>query len=236
MFLKLPLDIQDKIYKSLSVQDRVKLNMALPKENKSRYKCIKEEKKLGLISKVLKKRKVKKISNIIRIFLSDIDETDPTLTELSEEYPIINNLNKKKIINLNNIDINTLTKDDIMPLLKKLTIEDFNKLLDNTYIKPILSHSNEDELYLVKYERNRFLFELILENHELFEYIAKNNLCDINCVRESLKFTLISKKNYELILKYFKITKEELEDMYDYVIEYVNFELIEIIGKELELI
>lgn len=231
MFLKLPLDIQDKIYKSLSVQDRVKLNMALPKESKTRYKSLNKEKQLGLITKVIKKRKIEKVSYKMKCFLAEVESEDPTLKDISEILPIVKEINKKTVTNLDNIE--TLTKEEIFSITNKLTIEQFDRLLKNPYMINII---NYDIIGIYIYERQGFLFNLLLDNHIIFDYIVEKNICDIECIRKSLKFAIISKKNYEFILKHFKLSKEELEEIFDYVVERLNFELIDIIGRQLELI
>jgi len=90
MFLQLPKEIQCNIYDRLCADDRVRLNMALPRNEKIR-RTLKmtndRNRKLGLVSYMLKKKRPEKLSAFMTKFILE-NKDDPTFQEVYKEYGI----------------------------------------------------------------------------------------------------------------------------------------------------
>lgn len=100
MFLDLPPNVQQLIYNQLDVCDRAKLAIALQKiENANKvikYKDKTSEKKLGILSKSIVKKRVVKLSETMMEFLTkSVDPSDSTLGVIAESFPIVNTIINK---------------------------------------------------------------------------------------------------------------------------------------------
>lgn len=82
MITQLPVEIQEIIYNKLHVKDRVMLLASKKFDFKPKPKA--NEKKLGVLSKAIAKRKVTKLSEPITRFIGSCSSSDPTIQEMSK--------------------------------------------------------------------------------------------------------------------------------------------------------
>jgi hypothetical protein len=92
MLTQLPVDIQEKIYNNLHVNDRVKFLMSMPKGHKLCVKPSYDEKKLSILAKAIDQKKLIKLSKPITNFLAQYDPKDATLMKMAEVLPEIKSI------------------------------------------------------------------------------------------------------------------------------------------------
>jgi hypothetical protein len=89
--LQLPNDLQDSIYQCLTVDDRVRLRCALPPDARKRVpKPQRNEKRLGVLLKAIRKRRIVRLSRPATEFLRiQCARDDPTVAEIERTFPEI---------------------------------------------------------------------------------------------------------------------------------------------------
>jgi len=205
-FLDLPFDLRAKVYNSLNVQDRTRLNIALPKQYKKEMKPIKTEKRLGVLSNAIKKKRVTKLSRAMTDFLcTQVSKEDPTLQDISAILSIPPLVLTSNIITAESIAAAS-TREQFEHIIRNVPPE----LYDNVIAHPMFN-SRSPQTVMADY--------YVLCNSVLFDYIATNQKTDIARFRSSIKFTVYSVDILRVILKHFTLTPEERDAMYVYAIE-----------------
>lgn len=200
MLLSLPFDLQDKIYGMLSVKDRVRLNMCLPKQNRDRYKPLHEEKKLGVISIAIQKKRIKKLTPQMKAFLTQkVSRKDPTFAELVDVFPELVPGQSSGQLTLE--AVKDMDHTQVMDVLKKARPSEYDIISTHRMF--------EDE-----FQRISILFHCLLYNHAMFRFLVSSGKMDVNMLRSSLIFTTHNVSNAKLVLEYMAASKEELEEMY----------------------
>lgn len=249
MFTKLPLDIQEKIYKSLPVKDRVKLYIALPKDATKRYKHPRQEKGLGIIAKAISKKKVKKLSPEMKSYLANyVSQNDPTIKEIEEFIPDISDSlimsrqncnNKPNCDDLTSEKIDKLSNEDIKYILKTATPEVFDRISSHPYISQYKKEASASvlSLYDINYALFTFLYNIATANLTLFHYIVTLDMFDITALKKDLKFMLYKPELVtEVIFRHFTNSYSELEQYYIYCVEHLYLDSAEILELKLKTI
>lgn len=211
MFTKLPIDIQEKIYNLLPVQSRTSLRIALPKRSSS-YNYFKDktcEKKLGILSKAIKKKKFKKLTPATKVFLMSIDKEDPTLAELSNILPQIGTISANITPETGERELEYIIRTN-----KSLSPED---LADQVMQNPE---------YLNTTSRPYLLYKCLLSNEDVFEAIAIKS-GDVTCVKQYLQY--MSVNMLKLAIKHIgdTITKDEYDSIYEKAVGELYIDTIE---------
>lgn len=240
MFTELPRGVQEKIFDSLHVKDRAKLNMALPKPLKftKTIKTSKDvDKKLGVIANAFKKNRIKRVNGQLKSFLLKINEDDPTIQDIVQQFPELKPLYKTKTsssiieqIRENNIqDLDDITNEELndeiyTTIVKHANVATFQALHDHKKTKAFIQ--------LKCIDTPHFCLDLIFySNTNLLEYMLSHEPYNMNkdkvlkyIVSMDLLKLLLMSFNREVFLKYFDVSKDLLENVYVNFIEEMNIE------------
>lgn len=203
MFTKLPLDIQEKIYNLLPVDSRVSLSMALPKDAPKKFiKDKKEERKLGVLVKAIKKKKFKKLTPVSKEFISKLDKSDPTLDEISQHIPEV-----KELLENNN---KTSTLNDIEYVLK-----------NDKHTRPdiLASQIMKHDAYINVDTRPYLLYICLVSNHHVFEAMYASG-ADVSGIKNYIQFTSHDLKLFKFTWKYVEknLTQDEFDVLYEKIV------------------
>lgn len=86
-FLQLPKDVQAEVYAKMHAQDRVKLNMTLPQQEKINTKNKDKDDKLALATYYFKKRPNAKITKFMHDFIKT-HKDDPSIKEIINKHSV----------------------------------------------------------------------------------------------------------------------------------------------------
>lgn len=171
--LELPALAQESIYHHLDAADRVRLNMAMPKDAK--FPCDKaRDKKLGVLATAIRKKRVRQLSRPMREFLATVPKTDVTWECVNREFaeakdiefvadPPLSLYERKRL--------NQLTLADL-PRIQEMTLE------SSTYFFAGVSPEFFGELYGDDSGR-KFLMTLFAE-YEVVQRFAFYVVTDLN--------------------------------------------------------
>lgn len=232
MFTDLPRDIQENIFQRLKPEDRIKMKLALPKTSNLYNKN--KDKKLAVVSNYFKKNrtnilnKKEYISPLIIEFMNKY-KTDHLVQKYRDEFGI------KDKIDPDNCDIviainNNLFSEDIeykwsnpCNIIKAFYIKGTPQL----FIKLYNNKSIKDHFiaYLKSY-MDSILFNIIVyENDDLINFIIHGDYEFKNILQEYIDSSIIwnsesniltifyTKKQTQMVLKYFQISSDTLSKM-----------------------
>lgn len=190
-FLDFPKNVQEKIYESLHVNDRVRLNIVLPRNNKMNITTntnSSKDRKLGVLVKCLKNKKINQLSQPMMWFLKTVNENDPTTKDIIELFPDTKNIFSSKSYenelltykilhktSLTDDDIDEITKfecKDIIDVLKRTSPEIFDKISKHPKGSEFMKTNIFCERYNASIDIGVFIFTLIANcNANLLQYI-----------------------------------------------------------------
>jgi hypothetical protein len=97
IFLDLPKDLQEKVFKCLDVHHRTRLNMVMPMSAK--FTSNKQhDRKLSVLTSAIRKGRVAKLSRAMQDFLMTVPKWDPTLCEISQKFPEVNTIEYQETV------------------------------------------------------------------------------------------------------------------------------------------
>lgn len=235
MFIELPFDIHECICQKLNVEDRIKLNITILRKN-IKLKKYDNDNKLRIINKAIQKKYIKKITPSIREFIGSYDINDPTIRDLIEQFPELEN--KKRLSTttfLEKINKNIITEEDIDCDISVYNIQDIKRAIafcKLSTFKIIIKNIQIKE----KLEKNRseFLFDIInYSNIEILEYLVGTdttlyNIDLTNTVpifEEYMASILLTKySSCQLLLKHIVLSQLTLKNSYIKALESMNIE------------
>jgi hypothetical protein len=193
MLLELPFDVQQAVLKHLHVKDRAKLTMALPKDLRTRIGGCKNsatERRLGLLSKAVAKKHVRKLTPAIERFLKlHCEGSDPTIKEMARAIPEVEQVMANTLLGdplAQKIHDGTVTEADIeawdgedqsvcvLAECYGCSVQTFELLWANNKMRAIMESRNmcyNSYLFLFQlfnYARDGALVEHILANPERY--------------------------------------------------------------------
>lgn len=202
MFAELPSDIQGHIRDSLNVYDRARLMVALPKSitKHLRKKDPKVERSLGILSKAIRKKRLRGLTHPIRLFLEgSVDMQDPTLSDMVVFVPEVMHVTQKKATLQDATDIDTF-------LHSVATTEPKD-------VQNVLGHRFFAE------NPQSVLFKCMQYNMALLEAIVP--LCDathIQYIKSRVKFMTYNMDSFRFLLRLVDLSRDELEEVYTYAV------------------
>lgn len=97
IFLDLPRDLQEEVFKCLDVHHRMRLNMVMPMSVKF-ISNKHHDRKLGVLASAIRKGRVAKLSKAMQDFLRTVPKWDPTLCEISQKFPEVNTIEYQETV------------------------------------------------------------------------------------------------------------------------------------------
>lgn len=149
------------------------------------------ERHLGVLARAVKRSYIKKATPAIISFVDSVAKNDPTLQEILSS---------------------------IMPPTRASTVEEMISIVRNASPEELKQHL-ERFRDLTKKNEKELLFNIMLYNTKLFDYVCTNRLLDIELVRDSAFYCCYSIENINTMHRHFSFTRQELERMYIHCIE-----------------
>ena len=251
---QLPADIQQMVYDRLHACDRAKLYIALPKQSRRdlRVQPSYKECALTVLSRAIQKHKVKRLSYAMLNFLKDCDKDDPTCAPIIEAFPeVAKTMKCKSILNhkpsstfYDKIFENSLTEADAKVItldyfyatrytVARFSLDTFKLLYQHStafceYIKDISKYLSD-----VSTAYNVDLVNELLENKEKYDItndiLTYYRRCVVNFYTVSWKYLS------DTYLAHINFTKEELEKVYENVLDLMDIKSAEKIEKVLKI-
>lgn len=243
MFLQLPSDIQYMVFDKLNAEDRVKLNIALPKRCKIRKTSHIDEstnRKLGIMAKFLKKRKPAQMTDKLRKFLRSHHD-DSTIKELmfheeSMEYSLEECLEDA----LKRCDIEAIKR------LPKDALNEKQAELSRVILDMLVSYGTVEffeELYacdniegVVKYMISVRCLVFSAVNHlreDFIKHLKGDDRFsdDWELMRTLARVSIFNTANcVKILITYFDLSEDVKEGMIDNFVKDVNVDCLEMIN------
>lgn len=226
MLLQLPLDVQERVYRMLPVDDRARLVAALPKGEPLRARALptgasrRAERTLGVIHRAVRKRRVMRMSTRMKDFLASVPLDDPTMFDIAASFPDVATARDANAVRPS--DVHTLAAGDIERILRTASWETWCTLRSNPALEP-----GADSL-------PHLLFICGLYNSPLFVRIAESGAYDLNAMmKSSIKHLSCNPKSLSAVLRHVPMARDELEAVYVYCIERLYIESASIVENTL---
>lgn len=228
MIQNLPTEIQEIIYKKLHVRDRIRLLSVIPNDTRNKMKtfCKYKEKRLGVLSKAIEKKKVKKISFQIMEFIKSCEANDPTLKAISEVFPEIGTIEQTKKSIFQKIQDGTLSDEDYVDP------KEYEYIIYKCppSIWTILWNKENVKEWMTRYNGRSFLFNLFnYGNKALIEFLKNDDNYPWPWT-ETRDYILknpnimLRKNVREILLEYFTFSKAELTSIWEYAISEMDID------------
>ena len=192
--IELPRDVQETIFDLLPPNDRLNLNLAVPKNN-AFHKTIKtsqvHNKKLGVITYLLKKKKIKTLPPAIIQFLLE-NAKDPYAQLLLDKMAVKLDIKVSKYNNTQFAQIDILKNEIAANKLSDKSIAMFENARDDLYLSQMKS-----VIDVIIHSCTPHTFQVLMENEHARNFVK----CHMFDTRDNIFFTLINMHNEEL-LKY----------------------------------
>ncbi len=233
MFQILPVELQSLVYDRLLIQDKVNMRIALGKSCEIK-KNVTKEKKLGLIKYIFKhplEFKPEKSRKVME-FITEHWE-DPTVQDVVGKKTNI--FRFFAMIRSGNIDLNKVepfSEDDESLCKELLAFDEFYKpsVLETIW-------QNPDKFMVLKryieFTQQNYLFNCVNnKNAEMVKYI-KDNLYKYNFVKayeyiqHIAPILAYSKETLSILLKYFDLPEERLDEIAKQAVTSMNFRILE---------
>lgn len=252
-FLELPKNVQEKIFESLHVRDRARLNIVLPqnqKLNSTTNTNYHKDRKLGVLVKSLKTQKVRNISPEIMCFLKSVQRKDPTTNDIIELFPEVENvfaqennkpdtelltykIQKKMHVDKNDIDtIHSYDNYDVIDAIKVTSPEVFHMLFMHPKGKEFLENNILINDNISGYSIGLFVFSILLHgNVDLLRHIL-DNLKTYGVEIENIKTFLYSNiitlgsfyKSRKILFEFFDVPEDSQDRLYCHLIEKMDID------------
>lgn len=243
----LPIELQQVIFDKLEARDRAMLYIALPKQSRKalQKQSSYHERTLSCIARAIKKKRLHKVSESIKVFLKTCYKQDPTCEPIIAKYPDI--VMKCKATNIvaktlrEKLDDGTITIEEVKSLTKEYIGElannsktnIFNKLHINSF-EMLWKHSIAFKQYCLDHS---FLITLaIYGNSEVLERVLEHRekyAISTDVLKQFKDHTIIWRSLWlnnnimELLLSIFSYSKAELLEIYNSLMEVLYVESAE---------
>jgi len=245
----LPVEIQERIYSCLPARDRVRFHVAMPKDSRFKNKNPATERRLGLFTKSIKKRKINTLSEPMMQYLGTIDRDDPTLDEIAEVFPDAVEKHRNSMIPKQSLADVIKDKTVTVEHIRACLSEDLSgKLRDNFDLKFALYNCTPQVFEIVILHpdilmfvvHHKFLISLLsYENQKLIMHLKQHgDRLGINIQTHArfvfdyiMKYECANTRYIIIALWYISFTTEELERMWIECLKQMNIHAVEAIDR-----
>ena len=250
MLTQLPVDIQEKIYNKLHVNDRVKFLMSMPKGHQLCVKPSYDEKKLSILAKAIEQKRLIILSKPIKNFLAQYDPKDATLMKMAEVLPEIKsipfNITKKSVAtkikdgSFSYEDIRYLPDDfydlavDAYPIqsaIAQCKISTFTTLINIERVNVWVKTSLQFKLGLFNYGNRELLEYMQKEYHDRHDWDLSGYFASLLVSSPTLFSSSVS---WNLLLEFIPFSLEQLNSVWLSLIENMYIEASIVVDTKIQ--
>lgn len=240
-FLELPYELRECVFNALPVHDRARLNMAMPKSMKFKVDAGKER-RLGVFSSAVRKRRVSKLSARAREFLSTVPCHDVTLCEMAAVLPDVGTVEHRGPAPRPSLydkrRAGLLTAEDVAAVLAEMSgrgiitflagaspefVEAFGAQASGAWRAIVSGPDIQSLLFDVVNCGNEALLAHLLGHREAF-MIRKESLAEFSSGQRVSILCSCAGSPRDMLFKHFDVPVSKIRDLYQHAADNVDAE------------